>query len=95
MVDTVLPALEPLPPAITIEEDATRGCGRGYYRAAALRITMGDGSPDAEIGDGGFTDWTCQLLGDAKETVPDLLRVDRAAGCTPFERVTAQARWVT
>ena len=35
----------------------------GYYTGAALKITAGD----VELGDGGFTTWTAQLLSDAKE----------------------------
>jgi hypothetical protein len=63
MADTVLPALRPLPPGVTIAEDAARDRARGYYERGALRIDAGDG----EVGDGGFTDWTAQLLDDAKE----------------------------
>jgi hypothetical protein len=44
-------------------EDTERQRGRGYYAGAALRITV-DGR---EVGDGGFTTWTAQLMNDAKE----------------------------
>lgn len=45
------------------EEDPARQRGRGYYAGAALRISL-DG---LEVGDGGLTTWTAQLLSDAKE----------------------------
>ena len=38
---------------------------RGYYEGIALRIAAHGG--DFELGDGGLTTWTAQLLGDAKE----------------------------
>ena len=58
--DTVLPALREHG---TVERADDRTHGRGYYRSAAVRITV-DG---AEVGDGGVTDWTATLLQDAKE----------------------------
>jgi hypothetical protein len=63
IAETVLPALEPLPPGVTISEDPDRQHGRGYYQRGAIKIHV-DGQ---EIGDGGFTDWTAQLTSDAKE----------------------------
>ena len=66
--DTVLPALRPLPPRVTVVPDVAREHGRGYYTTAALRILASAGSAAAvELGDGGLTDWTAQLLADAKE----------------------------
>jgi hypothetical protein len=62
--DTVLPALGPLPPGVTVAEDAARERARGYYDRGAIGIHAGSGS---EVGDGGFTDWTARLLSDAKE----------------------------
>ncbi|BCB83997.1 hypothetical protein [Phytohabitans suffuscus] len=50
-------------PAVPVTEQPERGHGRGYYVEAALRIVAGGG----EIGDGGFTTWTAQIMGDAKE----------------------------
>ena len=63
MRDTVLPALGPPPPGVTVAEDPARKRARGYYSRGALRIDVDGG----EVGDGGFTDWTAQLLGNAKE----------------------------
>ena len=67
MSDTVLPALTPLPSGVTLDEDPDRERARGYYERGAIRIDVADGTGWAEIGDGGFTSWTAQLLGDAKE----------------------------
>ena len=50
-------------PAVPVTEQPEREHGRGYYVEAALRISAGEG----EIGDGGFTTWTAQLMGNAKE----------------------------
>jgi hypothetical protein len=50
-------------PAVAITEQPEREHGRGYYVEAALRISAGAD----EIGDGGFTTWTAQLMGNAKE----------------------------
>lgn len=63
MRDTVLPALEPLPSGVTVREDPERERAQRYYERGAIRIDV-DG---AEVGDGGFTDWTARLLGNAKE----------------------------
>lgn len=65
--DTVLPALEPLPDGVSVEEDPARQRARGYYQRGAIRIDAGQDGRMAELGDGGFTDWTARLLGDAKE----------------------------
>ncbi len=67
MKDTVRPALEPLPGGVTIDEDPARERARGYYERGAIRIDVAGGTGWQEVGDGGFTSWTAQLLGDAKE----------------------------
>jgi hypothetical protein len=65
--DTVRPALEPLPGGVTIDEDPARERARGYYERGAIRVDVAAGDDWLEVGDGGFTSWTAQLLGDAKE----------------------------
>ncbi|MDQ7905856.1 hypothetical protein RB614_15160 [Phytohabitans sp. ZYX-F-186] len=50
-------------PAVGVSEQPDRERGRGYYVEAAIRIAAGAD----EIGDGGFTTWTAQIMGDAKE----------------------------
>jgi hypothetical protein len=67
MHDTVLPALQPLPPGVTVDEDPARERARGYYARAAIRLDIGTDAAEHEVGDGGFTDWTAQLMNDAKE----------------------------
>jgi hypothetical protein len=65
--DTVLPALHPLPAGVTVDEDAGRERARGYYERGAIRIDVETDPGWQEVGDGGFTSWTAQLLNDAKE----------------------------
>ena len=79
MKDTVLPAIEPLPGNVTIDEDPDRQHGRGYYQRGAVKVHV-DGQ---EIGDGGFTDWTARLTTDAKERC--------FTSCISTERLTALA----
>ncbi|GAA1602413.1 hypothetical protein GCM10009804_68620 [Kribbella hippodromi] len=56
--DTVRPALD-----VPFTEDTERTKGAAYYAGTALGI----GQAGTELGDGGFTIWTADLLGDAKE----------------------------
>ncbi|WP_406058121.1 hypothetical protein [Micromonospora sp. NBC_00860] len=63
LADTVRPALAG--DVVPLVDEPERSRGRGYYTGCALRITALDGS--LEIGDGGLTDWTARLSGDAKE----------------------------
>jgi hypothetical protein len=70
MTDTVSPALARVSDAATavpVVEEPDRERGRGYYTDAALRITAEYGGKTVELGDGGFTTWTAQLMGNAKE----------------------------
>jgi hypothetical protein len=60
--DTVLPASSPEVPVVSVPD---RERGRGYYTAAGLRLALDRGA--SEIGDGGITTWTADLLGNAKE----------------------------
>jgi hypothetical protein len=47
--------------------DHDRLGGRGYYRDLCFKVNaLADDAP-AEIGDGGFTDWTATLLANGKE----------------------------
>lgn len=47
--------------------DPTRASGRGYYRDLCFKVIARSEATETEIGDGGFTTWTAQLLGDRKE----------------------------
>ena len=70
--DTVRPALK-----VEFAEDPERDKGANYYLGTALGLGVGD----AELGDGGFTRWTADLLGDAKERC--------LISCVSTERLTA------
>ena len=70
--DTVRPALK-----VEFTEDAERTKGANYYSGTALGI----GCAGAELGDGGFTAWTADLLGDQKERC--------LTSCVSTERLTA------
>jgi hypothetical protein len=50
---------------VRLVQDRTRERGRGYYVGLAMRLSADGG--DTEIGDGGFTTWTAQLMDNAKE----------------------------
>jgi hypothetical protein len=70
--------------AAVIVLDHTRQRGRGYYRDLCFKINANTGGRLEEIGDGGFTDWTAQLLANAKERLLiSGLGVDRLAACGP------------
>ncbi len=43
--------------------DRQRESGRGYYQHLCYKVYF----EGVDVGDGGFTDWTAQLLGDRKE----------------------------
>jgi hypothetical protein len=70
--DTVRPALK-----TELVEDTERTKSATYYAGTALGI----GCDDAELGDGGFTTWTADMLGDAKERC--------LTSCVSTERLTA------
>ena len=64
--------------------DHTRQRGRGYYRDLCFKVYANTGGHLEEIGDGGFTDWTAQLLTNAKERLLiSGIGVDRLAACGP------------
>ena len=70
--DTVRPGLK-----VEFREDLARSKGLNYYSNTTLGIGLGS----AELGDGGFTRWTADLLGDAKERC--------LISCASTERLTA------
>jgi hypothetical protein len=56
-----------------------RSTGRGYYVSLCYKVWLGD----QEVGDGGFTDWTQQLLGSRRESYFITgLGLDRLVGFT-------------
>ncbi len=50
-----------------IVEGPERAQWHGYYTDAAFILQATDGEQRVEVGDGGFTTWTAQLMGNAKE----------------------------
>jgi hypothetical protein len=74
--------------AAVIVVDHTRASGRGYYQDLCFKVNARtDGRhPDSlqEIGDGGFTSWTQQLVASQKERLLiSGIGVDRLAACGP------------
>ena len=74
--------------AAVIVLDHTRDTGRGYYRDLCFKVNARtDGRPPGalhEIGDGGFTSWTQQLVASHKERLLITgIGVDRLAACGP------------
>lgn len=65
--DTIRPALTGLRD-VNVVADGDRTQGVGYYRDAAIGLCAHDDEGrTVDLGDGGVTDWTASLLGDAKE----------------------------
>ncbi|MFC0624865.1 hypothetical protein [Kribbella deserti] len=74
ILDTVQPAIPEL------AEDVERTKSAAYYDGTALGVACGD----AELGDGGFTRWTGQLLGNAKERcLTSCISIERLTGLLP------------
>lgn len=61
-----------------------RQSGRGYYRDLCFKLNVRAGPDWAEIGDGGFTDWTARLTASAKERLLiSGVGIDRVVALTP------------
>jgi hypothetical protein len=56
-------------PAVRVRDAPERSSGRACYRCLCFKVfaTFASASEPVEIADGGFTDWTARLLGNAKE----------------------------
>jgi hypothetical protein len=57
-------------PGVAVAEAPEREDGRGYYYCLCFKIFArfaGGEGEELEVSDGGFTDWTAQLLGSRKE----------------------------
>nr|WP_042185886.1 hypothetical protein [Kibdelosporangium sp. MJ126-NF4]CEL16949.1 hypothetical protein [Kibdelosporangium sp. MJ126-NF4]CTQ91822.1 hypothetical protein [Kibdelosporangium sp. MJ126-NF4] len=63
LAEQVLDPLAAEFPQVKVDFDDSRERGRGYYVDACFELLAGDVS----LADGGFTTWTRQLLGNAKE----------------------------
>jgi len=56
-----------LPTSVSLVDAPDRERYRAYYTDVTWRTVVGDGGGESEIGDGGLTTWTAQLMGNAKE----------------------------
>ena len=55
-------------PEVEFGIDPSRRQGRGYYRSVCFHVyAAGPGGDEMQLADGGFTDWTQQLVGSRKE----------------------------
>jgi hypothetical protein len=52
---------------VEVADAPERSSGRGYYTGLCFKVQAAFGGPELEVGDGGFTGWTAQLLGNRKE----------------------------
>jgi hypothetical protein len=69
--------------ALSYVEAPDRERWYGYYVDAAFRTVARDGDQEVELGDGGLTTWTAQLMGNAKERC--------LVSCLSTERLAALA----
>ena len=47
--------------------DEQRSSGRGYYRHLCFNVYADSSDGELQVADGGFVDWTAQLVGSRKE----------------------------
>jgi len=65
---------------VILRRDPKRQAGRGYYQGSVFNITCDFGPESFDVGDGGFVDWSQQLVGSRKERLMTSgLGVDRLA----------------
>ncbi len=65
---------------VILRRDPQRQAGRGYYQGPVFNLTCDFGTKAFDVGDGGFVDWTQQLVGSRKERLMTSgLGVDRLA----------------
>lgn len=84
LADTVVPALESLPPNVEVVDDPHRRHAREFYRHVAIRIDLVHATGVVEVGDGGFTDWTARLVPNAKERcLTSCISIERLASLMP------------
>lgn len=66
--ENVVEPLTELFPEVRVEFDQERQDGKpGYYIGACFKIWLATDSGEANLADGGFTDWTQRLVSDRKE----------------------------
>ena len=52
---------------VQVVDAPQRSSGRGYYTGLCFKVRADFGAGALDVGDGGFVDWTGQLLGNRKE----------------------------
>jgi hypothetical protein len=78
VIDTVVGLVDD--DRVRFEADPLRTRGRGYYEVASLDVGVRFGDTAFSVGDGGFVDWSRQLLGNDKERLMiSGLGIDRLA----------------
>ena len=65
--DTIHPALSGASAQVPVVEDSTRVHATGYYTGVAIGLRAEVGGQTIDLGDGGLTTWTAQLINNAKE----------------------------
>ncbi len=76
--------------SVEVVLDRDRDSGRGYYRELCFKINVAGGGGWAEVGDGGFTDWTARLTASAKERLLiSGVGIDRVLGLAAGNRVVS------
>jgi hypothetical protein len=65
--DTILPAVSGASAQVPVVEDRTRIQGTGYYTGVAIGLRANADGRTVDLGDGGLTTWTAQLMNNAKE----------------------------
>jgi len=65
--DTVHPAVSGASAQVPVVEDGTRVHGTGYYTGVAIGLRADMDGQTIDLGDGGLTTWTAQLVNNAKE----------------------------
>jgi hypothetical protein len=79
LTDEVLPTLAARGVAVRLDSDRTHGAG---YYDGGVALSIDAAGPEGQLGDGGATTWTAQLLGDRKERC--------LASCISTERLAAR-----
>jgi hypothetical protein len=68
LIKPLIDRMAPVWPNVSFERDADCDSGRGYYESLRFKVfAHAEGGEEHFIADGGFTDWTQQLLNNRKE----------------------------
>ncbi|MEM7103468.1 MAG: hypothetical protein AAF502_10085 [Bacteroidota bacterium] len=68
IIEQLINPLQDIHEGVLFKFDPERETGRGYYQCLCFKINVSiPGKGEFEFGDGGFTNWTQQYLGNKKE----------------------------